>query len=103
MRAISPICRPTVCTGLSAVSGSWKIMAISLPRTLRTLVLGQREQVAPFHRISPSMTPSVGSSPRMLMAVTDLPEPDSPTTANTSPRSMSKDTPSTAFTRRRRC
>ena len=32
------------------------------------------------------------------MAVTDLPEPDSPTIANTSPRLTSNDTPSTAWT-----
>ena len=33
------------------------------------------------------------------MAVTDLPEPDSPTIASTSPRLMSNDTPSTAWTK----
>ena len=33
------------------------------------------------------------------MAVTDLPEPDSPTMANTSPRATSNDTPSTARTK----
>ena len=37
-------------------------------------------------------------SPRIVIAVTDLPEPDSPTMANTSPRWTSKDTPSTAGT-----
>jgi len=34
----------------------------------------------------------------MLMAVTDLPDPDSPTTASTSPRRISKLTPLTART-----
>src|SRR3546814_3173432 len=53
---------------------------------------------SPFQRISPESTSSVGMSCRIAMAVTDLPEPDSPTTENTSPRWMSKDTPSTACT-----
>ncbi len=34
----------------------------------------------------------------MVSAVTDLPEPDSPTMANTSPRLMSKEMPSTGLT-----
>ncbi len=34
-RTVSAICVPTVCTGDSEVSGSWKIMEISLPRMLR--------------------------------------------------------------------
>ena len=100
MRAISPIWRPTVCTGFSAVSGSWKIIAISPPRTLRRSLLAQAvEQVAalPQDLAAPS-TSTVGIRPRIVIAVTDLPEPDSPTMANTSPRWTSKDTPSTART-----
>ncbi len=30
------ICRPTRCTGFSDVIGSWKIIAISAPRTRRS-------------------------------------------------------------------
>ena len=37
-------------------------------------------------------------SPISVIAVTDLPEPDSPTTASTSPAARSNDTPSTACT-----
>ncbi len=33
---ISAICRSTVCSGLSEVIGSWKIIVMSLPRTLRS-------------------------------------------------------------------
>ena len=33
---ISPICRSMVCSGLSEVIGSWKIMVMSLPRTSRS-------------------------------------------------------------------
>ena len=42
----SAIWSPTVKTGLRLVIGSWKIIAMSLPRTLRISVVGQREQVA---------------------------------------------------------
>ncbi len=41
----SAIWLPTVCTGLSAVSASWKIIAIFEPRTLLELLLGQAEQL----------------------------------------------------------
>ena len=100
MRAISAICRPTVCTGLSAVSGSWKIMAISPPRIDRIRSSPTLRRSSPFQNTpSASMTAGgVGMRPTMLIAVTDLPEPDSPTTAKTSPRLMSKLTPSTALT-----
>ncbi len=37
-------------------------------------------------------------SPISVIAVTDLPEPDSPTTASTSPAARSNETPSTACT-----
>ena len=37
-------------------------------------------------------------SPISVIAVTDLPEPDSPTTARISPGASSSDTPSTAVT-----
>ena len=50
------------------------------------------------HRSSPPSIRTVGSRPMMVIAVTDLPEPDSPTIENTSPRWMSKETPSTART-----
>ncbi len=98
-RAISPIWRPTVCTGFSAVSGSWKIMAISPPRTWRRSLLGDREQVVALPEdLAPVRPPGSGCRPRMAIAVTDLPEPDSPTMANTSPRWTSNETPSTACT-----
>mgnify|MGYP003693698733 CR=1 FL=1 len=42
----SPICAPTVCSGFSAVIGSWKIIAISPPRTAAHLALGRPQQVA---------------------------------------------------------
>ena len=42
----SLIWRPIVSTGFSEVIGSWKIMAMSLPRTFRMLVFFELEQVA---------------------------------------------------------
>ena len=44
----SPIWAPTVCSGLSAVIGSWKIIAISPPRIDAHLRLALRAQVAAF-------------------------------------------------------
>ena len=51
------IWRPTVCTGLRAVSGSWKIMAISPPRT-SPHALGPTRPAGPrpCHRIRPPLT-----------------------------------------------
>ena len=81
MRTISPIWRPTVCTGFSAVSGSWKIIAISPPRTVRMLGSFGLEEIVALPRTLPPPTIAArsGCRPRMLIAVTDLPEPDSPT------------------------
>ena len=86
-------------TGLSELIGSWKIIAISLPRTFR-----RSSSVAPISSVPPSIARPVISalgprvSPIRLIAVTDLPQPDSPTIARTSPRRTSNETPSTALT-----
>ena len=37
LRSISPIWKPMVYTGFSAVIGSWKMTATSLPRIARTI------------------------------------------------------------------
>ena len=44
---ISPICRPTVWTGFSAVSGSWKIIAISLPRICASVLVVRLSRSGP--------------------------------------------------------
>ena len=44
----SAICQPIVKTGFSAIIGSWKIMPMPLPRTLRSSRVAQRQDVAPF-------------------------------------------------------
>ena len=43
---ISPICFSIVCSGLSEVIGSWKMMVMSLPRTSRISRSGMRQQFA---------------------------------------------------------
>ena len=60
MRTISPIWRPTVCTGFSAVSGSWKIIAISPPR-IRRMPLTRW----PVRRSSPSTRFAAGDARRV--------------------------------------
>ena len=71
---------PTVCTGFRAVSGSWKIMAISPPRTSRMRSSRRPSSSSPCQQDGPPVTSAgLGQQPRMLSAVTDLPEPDSPT------------------------
>ena len=103
----SPIWSATVNTGLSEVIGSWKIIAISAPRMPRIVAPSARARSArePSRRaksmLPPVMRPPPCSTSRMIdSAVTDLPEPDSPTTATVSPRPTSKETPRTARTTR---
>ena len=68
--------------GLSDVIGSWKIIAMRLPRIrahLRVATAPSRSW--PSNRISPeTMRPGGDGISRMIdRLVTDLPEPDSPT------------------------
>src|SRR5215831_4716884 len=96
----SAICRPTLSAGLSDDMGSWKIMAILLPRTARMPASSSLKRLRPSNTTSPlSMRPGGDGMRRMIdSAVTLLPEPDSPTSATVSPASMSKETLSTAVT-----
>src|SRR6266853_728451 len=61
---------------------------------------GQRSRSMPSSTApAPSIRPGgCGTKPRSERHVTDLPDPDSPTIPSVSPRSMQKDTPSTART-----
>src|SRR6266704_954165 len=49
-----PICSPTVNTGFSEVIGSWKIIAISLPRIRRISAGESCSRSVPSKRICPS-------------------------------------------------
>ncbi len=83
----SMIWSPILRTGLSEVIGSWKIMAISRPRTRRISSSERARSSLPSKRtLPPVMRPVAAGSRRMTAsAETDLPEPDSPTIATISP------------------
>ncbi len=88
-RTASEIWSPTVSTGLSEVIGSWKIIATSLPRILRISGSLLASRFSPRSVIVPlSMRPGGDGIRRMIeSALTDLPEPDSPTMPSVEPAS----------------
>ena len=96
----SVIWSPTVCSGDSEVIGSWKIIAMRAPRRLRisspsgasVATSTGPPEAGSLKSIWPdTMRPRFGRSRRSALAVTDFPEPDSPTTASVLPFGMSKD------------
>ena len=96
----SVICVPILSVGFRQVIGSWKIIAISWPRT------SSSSRSLSFVRSRPSKTTSpetifaggFGMRPMIESAVTDLPQPDSPTIPSVLPLSTSNEMPSTALT-----
>ena len=83
----SSICSPQVMTGLSAVIGSWKIIDMRVQRSSRSRVSSAARMFSPCSRISPELGFSaLASRPMTVKAITDLPEPDSPTRQTISPR-----------------
>ncbi len=72
-------------TGFSAVIGSWKIMAISLPRIRRSLCDGIPMSSRSPITAEPARAPFGGRRPMSAIDDCVLPEPDSPTIASTSP------------------
>ena len=103
-RSPSVSCLPTVKTGLSEVIGSWKIMPISLPRIVRIRGSDARARsTSPPGRWKRSRPPAISPPPNSTRRIrlseeTDLPDPDSPTTATVSPGAMWKLTSSTPTT-----
>jgi hypothetical protein len=87
-----------LCTGLSAVIGSCGMSAMCLPRTFASALGLPRMSVSPNFAEPDSTARSSESSPRMPIAVVDLPDPDSPMIVTVSPASMQNETPSTART-----
>ena len=89
---------PTVKSGLSEVIGSWKTIDRSTPRISRA-VEGERWVMSTTRpsrlrsRIVPESVRTWCSSPMTRRMVTVLPDPDSPTIANVSPRRTPKETP----------
>ncbi len=98
MRTASAICSPTVNTGLSEVIGSWKIMAMASPRRRCISRSDSSSRLRPWNSTSPParMPGGQGTKPITDRAVTDLPQPDSPTSERVSPGWMATSTPSTA-------
>src|SRR5437764_2769993 len=73
-------------------------MAIVRPRKARIRCSGAPTSSSPSSRIEPAtMRPGASTRPRMEQAVTDLPDPDSPTRPRTSPPATAALTPSTAL------
>ena len=97
---LSVIWRPILIVGSSEVMGSWKTIAIFGPLMFCICFSLSFRMSLPSKRISPPLTMVLASGLRrmMLLAVTDLPEPDSPTMARVSPRLRSKVAPRTACT-----
>ena len=88
------ICQPIVITGLREASGSWKTREALEPRNGRSLRAGSPASSVPASRIDPLRVASV-SRPRTARAVTDLPDPDSPTSATRAPGATSRSMPCT--------
>ncbi len=85
-RMVSSIWSPMDMTGLSDVFGSWKIIAMSLPRIGRSSSVDSSTRFLPFIITAPDTLAEVRrSSPIAASQVTLLPEPDSPTTPSVSP------------------
>ena len=99
-RMASAIWKPMVNTGFRLVIGSWKIIAISPPRTRRISSSEQASRSRPSSEIEPEGMRAGGISRSRITvsAVTLLPDPDSPTMPMDLPRGRRKLTPSTALT-----
>ena len=96
-RSTSVTCSPTGITGLSEQSGSWKTIDRSRPRRSRICGSDSVSRSVPSISTLPlTRTPRSGSSRMIAIDVTDLPQPDSPTSPTTCPGATSKLTPSTA-------
>src|SRR6478672_68000 len=90
---------PILCTGLRLVIGSWKIIAISLPRLARRRRGLAVSRSSSFHNAVPEdIAVRFGFRPMIVRQVTLLPEPDSPTMPSVCPLSTVNETPSTART-----
>ena len=96
----SAICSPTRVTGFSAVIGSWKIIAMRVPRRSRRRLFSAVSVSSPSNSVLPPVGRSAsGRRPMTADAVTDLPDPLSPTTQTISPGATVKLMFSTALGR----
>src|SRR5947207_15837574 len=98
---VSATCFSSVCSGFSEVIGSWKIIAMRLPRISRSRAGALPTNSSPAKRMLLSgvcAAAGYGNSCRIDSAVTDFPEPLSPTSASVSPRSRVNEACFTAST-----
>ena len=84
-RIASAICGPTRIVGLSDRAGSWKIIATSCPRCLRSSLGPSPISSVPFSTADPDTSALRGSRPMMARELAVLPEPDSPMIATVRP------------------
>src|SRR5262245_9939026 len=82
--------------GFNRVSGSWKIIPSSRPRSWYEAFGVSEEMSRPRKRTCPSRFAPSGRRPIRPRPSVDLPHPDSPTRPRVSPGARSKLTPSTA-------
>ena len=83
--------------GFSAVIGSWNTMPIALPRSARRRCALAWSSDSPCRRMAPRVARSSrGRRPIVVVASTDLPEPDSPTMQSVLPAATKRLTPATA-------
>ena len=76
---------PILYKGSKDLPGSWKIILILLPRIFDNSLRDNDKTEVPSIKISPLLTTRLGKSPIIDVAVTLLPEPDSPTIPRISP------------------
>ena len=86
VRIASVICMPTRIVGFSDRAGSWKTIAMSWPRCLRSRSSVSPISSVPRSRAEPLTAAAGGSRPMMARQLTVLPEPDSPMIASVCPR-----------------
>ena len=100
-RSDSATWSPTVKSGLSDAIGSWRIIAIRLPRRRRISRSDLVTRSSPSKRTAPDAMRAAGGSKRMIeSASVVLPEPDSPTMPSVSPASRRNEMSETASTTR---
>ncbi len=89
-RTASAICLPIRVSGLRLVIGSWNTMPATPPRSRRSSPSPAPMTLCPSTTTRPAQAAPGGSSCSSDSAVSDLPEPLSPTSASVSPRSSVK-------------
>ena len=90
-------CEPTLRTGLSAVIGSWKIIAMRRPQKFLICSLDSVSSSSPsIFTLPERCTFLPRSKPIAARDITVFPEPDSPTMPTLSPLRIESETPRTA-------